>query len=55
MSNKNILVISPHPNDLEMGMGGTVAKLVVQGVSVVSLVTTRGAEARLLAALKVTN
>jgi len=42
MSNKNILVISPHPNDLEMGMGGTVAKLVVQGVSVVSLVTTEG-------------
>ena len=42
MSNKNILVISPNPDDLEIGMGGTVAKLVDQGVSVVSLVTTEG-------------
>ncbi len=42
MSNKNILVISPHPNDLEIAMGGTVAKIVDQGVSVVSLVTTGG-------------
>ncbi len=42
MSNKNILVISSHPDDLEIGMGGTVAKMVDQGVSVVSLVTTGG-------------
>ncbi len=42
MSNKNILVISTHPDDLVIGMGGTVAKLVDQGVSVVSLVTTGG-------------
>jgi len=39
---KSILVISPHPDDLEIGMGGTVAKLVEGGASVVSLVATDG-------------
>jgi len=42
MSNKNILVISPHPDDLEIAMGGTAAKMIDQGVSVVSLVATDG-------------
>ena len=39
---KTILVVSPHPDDLEIAMGGTVAKLIDQGVSVVSLVATDG-------------
>jgi LmbE family N-acetylglucosaminyl deacetylase len=39
---KTILVVSPHPDDLEIGMGGTVAKLIDQGVGVISLVATDG-------------
>ena len=39
---KCILVVSPHPDDLEIGMGGTVAKLVEEGVEVVSLIATDG-------------
>ncbi|MEX0999715.1 MAG: PIG-L family deacetylase [Thermodesulfobacteriota bacterium] len=39
---RTILVVSPHPDDLEIAMGGTVAKLIDQGVSVVSLVATDG-------------
>lgn len=39
---KTILVVSPHPDDLEIGMGGTVAKLIGEGVSVVSLIATDG-------------
>ena len=38
----NILVISPHPDDLEIGMGGTVAKFTESGVNVVSMVVTDG-------------
>jgi len=39
---KSILVISPHPDDLEIGMGGTVAKLIEQGDTVISLIATDG-------------
>ena len=39
---KTILVVSPHPDDLEIGMGGTVAKLIDEGANVVSLVATDG-------------
>lgn len=42
MSKSNILVISPHPDDLEIGMGGTAAKLVEGGFQIVSLVATNG-------------
>jgi len=38
----NVLVISPHPDDLEIGMGGTVAKFTESGVNVVSMVVTDG-------------
>ena len=38
----NVLVISPHPDDLEIGMGGTVAKFTASGVNVVSMVVTDG-------------
>lgn len=39
---KTILVVSPHPDDLEIGMGGTVAKLIDEGANVVSIVATDG-------------
>jgi LmbE family N-acetylglucosaminyl deacetylase len=42
MDKKNILIISPHPDDMEIGMGGTVAKLIGNGFSIVSFVVTDG-------------
>ena len=42
MADKHALVISPHPDDLEIGMGGTAAKLTDSGVKVISLVVTDG-------------
>ncbi|RMF87681.1 MAG: PIG-L family deacetylase [Nitrospinota bacterium] len=39
---KPLLVISPHPDDMEIGMGGTVAKLVEAGKVVTSVVLTDG-------------
>lgn len=42
---KKILVISAHPDDMEIGMGGTVAKLSSTGCSVVSVVLTDGRRA----------
>jgi len=42
MSDKCVLVVSPHPDDLEIGMGGTVAGLIESGVRVVSVVVTDG-------------
>jgi LmbE family N-acetylglucosaminyl deacetylase len=48
----NILVVSAHHDDLELGCGGTVAKLVERGHRVVSLVMThsgyRNAEGKLV-------
>ena len=39
---KTILVVSPHPDDLEIGMGGTTAKLIDEGTNVISLIATDG-------------
>ncbi len=39
---KKVLVISAHPDDMEIGMGGTVAKLSTSGCSIVSVVLTDG-------------
>src|SRR5262245_58640825 len=39
---KNVLVISAHPDDMEIGMGGTVAKLSATDSSIVSVVLTDG-------------
>jgi LmbE family N-acetylglucosaminyl deacetylase len=39
---KKVLVISAHPDDMEIGMGGTVAKLSATGCSIVSVVLTDG-------------
>jgi len=38
----NILVVGPHPDDQELGMGGTVAKLADQGHDVLLLDITNG-------------
>ena len=42
MSPRSALIISPHPDDLEIGMGGTAAKMTESGVQVASLVVTDG-------------
>jgi N-acetylglucosamine malate deacetylase 1 len=39
---KKVLVVSAHPDDMEIGMGGTVAKLSASGCSIVSVVLTDG-------------
>ncbi len=39
---KNVLVVSAHPDDMEIGMGGTIAKLSATGCSIVSVVMTDG-------------
>ena len=38
----NILVVGPHPDDQELGMGGTIAKLAEQGHDVLLLDMTNG-------------
>ncbi|MCH8315260.1 MAG: bacillithiol biosynthesis deacetylase BshB1 [Planctomycetes bacterium] len=38
----NILVVGPHPDDQELGMGGTIAKLTEQGHDVLLLDITNG-------------
>lgn len=38
----NILLVSAHPDDMEIGMGGTAAKLADQGCALTSLVLTDG-------------
>lgn len=42
MNNNRALIISPHPDDLEIGMGGTAAKMAEKGVDIASLVVTDG-------------
>jgi LmbE family N-acetylglucosaminyl deacetylase len=39
---KKVLVVSAHPDDMEIGMGGTIAKLSASGCSIVSVVLTDG-------------
>jgi LmbE family N-acetylglucosaminyl deacetylase len=38
----NIVIISAHPDDMEIGMGGTVAKLVESAAVITSVVVTNG-------------
>ncbi len=42
MSDTKALIISPHPDDLEIGMGGTACLLLEKGLDVISLVVTDG-------------
>jgi LmbE family N-acetylglucosaminyl deacetylase len=39
---KNILLISAHPDDWEIGMGGTAVKLIASGAHLISIVLTDG-------------
>lgn len=43
--NRPILIVSAHPDDMEIGMGGTVAKLVALGAEITSLIVTDGGRA----------
>ena len=42
MSHHNVVIISAHPDDMEIGMGGTVAKLVESMAVITSIVITNG-------------
>lgn len=42
MSQNNVIIISAHPDDMEIGMGGMVAKLVESGAAMTSVVITNG-------------
>src|SRR5438094_10679075 len=42
MNHHNIVIISAHPDDMEIGMGGTVAKLVESQAVITSVVVTNG-------------
>lgn len=42
---RNILIVSAHPDDMEIGMGGTAAKLIEEGAEVTSLIVTDGGRA----------
>jgi len=43
--NRNILIVSAHPDDMEIGMGGTVAKLVEERAEIISVIVTDGGRA----------
>lgn len=42
---RQILIVSAHPDDMEIGMGGTVAKLVAERAEITSLIVTDGGRA----------
>ncbi len=42
MQETKALIISPHPDDLEIGMGGTACLLLEKGIDVISFVVTDG-------------
>ncbi|HSL02769.1 MAG TPA: PIG-L family deacetylase [Nitrospiraceae bacterium] len=42
MCHNNIVIISAHPDDMEIGMGGTVAKLVESKAVITSIAVTNG-------------
>jgi LmbE family N-acetylglucosaminyl deacetylase len=42
---RSILIVSAHPDDMEIGMGGTAAKLIEKGADVTSLIVTDGGRA----------
>lgn len=43
MNKKTVIVFSPHVDDLEIGMGGTVAKLIKKKYKVIDAIFTKGA------------
>ena len=40
-----VLAFAPHPLDIEMGMGGTIARLIREGKNVVYVICTNGDKA----------
>ena len=42
---RQILIVSAHPDDMEIGMGGTIAKLVEESAEITSVVVTDGGRA----------
>lgn len=42
---RDILIVSAHPDGMEIGMGGTVAKLVAEQAEITSLIVTDGGRA----------
>jgi LmbE family N-acetylglucosaminyl deacetylase len=42
---RQILIVSAHPDDMEIGMGGTIAKLVEERAAITSVVVTDGGRA----------
>lgn len=42
MLERKALIVSPHPDDLEIGMGGTACLLLEKGIDVISVVVTDG-------------
>jgi N-acetylglucosamine malate deacetylase 1 len=42
---KRVLLVSAHPDDMEIGMGGTVAKMAATGDAIISVVITDGRRA----------
>ncbi len=42
---RNVLIIGAHPDDMEIGMGGTAAKLAQSQVAIISVVMTNGGRA----------
>jgi len=42
---QNVLIVSAHPDDMEIGMGGTVAKLAEAKAMMTSVVVTNGGRA----------
>lgn len=42
---RNVVIVSAHPDDMEIGMGGTVAKLTESQAEIISVVITNGGRA----------
>jgi LmbE family N-acetylglucosaminyl deacetylase len=42
---RNIVIVNAHPDDMEIGMGGTVAKLAASQAQIISVVITNGGRA----------
>ena len=40
--NRPVLVVAPHPDDAEIGAGGTIAKWITEGRDVYYVLTTNG-------------
>jgi LmbE family N-acetylglucosaminyl deacetylase len=45
MMNHNVLIVSAHPDDMEIGMGGTAAKLAELQSAIISVIITNGGRA----------